>query len=51
MVKVGKEVLKHGVNVTVDPVAVLQLDNEVKCVDVGQVFLAHGIFLKIFEQH
>mmetsp|Transcript_16549 Transcript_16549/g.28133 ORF Transcript_16549/g.28133 Transcript_16549/m.28133 type:complete len:468 (+) Transcript_16549:1408-2811(+) len=45
------EVLEHLVDVGVDPVAVLQLEDEVEGVDVREVLLAAADILEIVDEH
>jgi hypothetical protein len=51
LVEILEEALQHLVDVIVNPVAVLQFDDEVQSVNVREVFLANGDLLEVVEEH
>jgi len=51
LLEVGVELLKHLVDVLVNPVAILQLDDQVKCIDLRKMVLAVWNVFQVVEKH
>lgn len=51
LLEIGEEVLQHLVNVLIDPVSVLQFDDQVQGVDLGQVVLTVWDVLQVVKEH
>lgn len=49
--KVAVEIIKHLVNIFVDPVTVLKFDDEVESVDLRQMVLTVWNILQVIEEH
>lgn len=51
VIKVLEESLQLLVDIVVNPMSVLELDDQVERVDVGQMLLASFNFLEVIEEH
>ena len=51
LLEVGVELFKHLVNVLVNPVTILQLNDQVKSIDLGKMVLAVWNVFQVVEKH